>query len=265
MADQVSPYFPSYLKAELTRWLITHWNNSCHPSRCHNVGGSGGTCRHLQGTSAGCSWGYTCRSPGNTHRRTTDTGSWCHRMSNRSYHRLHTSHLCSHRNRCHQLEHWLRQKMKNKKNTIMSVLQYYPVAYSGQFDQQRPWWRKSVLLLLEQLMQLSLLSAHESQFGEHSSHSWVAELAKEPDGHCSTQEPSWSRKFPVAQINKLIYSEQSGWIIQRRKMFAPLKQEAQSSACGPKQVLQDASHEWHWLFFPAIKTLTLLYTLQKIL
>lgn len=42
-------------------------------------------------------------------------------------------------------------------------------------------------------------------------------------------------------------------IIQRKKMFAPLKQEAQSSACGPKQVLQDASHEWHWLFFPVIK------------
>lgn len=108
----------------MTRWLITHWNSSCHPSRCHNVGGSGGTCRHLQGTSAGCSWGCTCRSPGNTHRRTTNTGSWCCRMSDRSYHRLHTSHLGSHRNRCHQSDHWLRQKKKNKNhNFVSSIIQ----------------------------------------------------------------------------------------------------------------------------------------------
>lgn len=49
-------------------------------------------------------------------------------------------------------------------------------------------------------MQLSLLSVHDSQFGEQSSHKSVAEFAYEPDGHCPTQEPSWSRKNPVTQI-----------------------------------------------------------------
>lgn len=80
------------------------------------------------------------------------------------------------------------------------------MTYSGQFLQQRPRWWNGLLLLLEQLMQLSLLSTQDSQLGEHSSHSRVAELAKEPDGHCDTQEPSWSRNCPVAQINRLIDS-----------------------------------------------------------
>lgn len=92
-------------------------------------------------------------------------------------------------------------------------------------------------------MQLSLLSTHDSQFGEHSSHSRVAELAKEPDGHCGTHEPSWSRNCPVAPINRLIDSAQERQIFKGEKIDAPLKQEEQSSACGPKQVLQDASHE----------------------
>lgn len=114
-------FHASYLKAELSRQLITHWNSSCHLSRCRNVGGSGGTCRHLQGTSAGCSWGYTCHSPRNIHRGTTDTGSWCRRTSRRSYRRLHTSHLCSHRNHC-QSEHWLRQEKTNKNHNHVSYI-----------------------------------------------------------------------------------------------------------------------------------------------
>ena len=35
----------------------------------------------------------------------------------------------------------------------------------------------------------------------------------------------------------------------------PLKQEEQSSACGPKHVLQDASQAWHSLYLPGSKTI----------
>lgn len=38
------------------------------------------------------------------------------------------------------------------------------------------------------------------------------------------------------------------------RMPIPLKQEEQSIACGPKQVLQDASHVWHPPDFPGMKT-----------
>lgn len=41
---------------------------------------------------------------------------------------------------------------------------------------------------------------------------------------------------------------------KNQKMCVPLKQEEQSSACGPKQVLHDASHVWHSPYFPGIKT-----------
>lgn len=69
---------------------------------------------------------------------------------------------------------------------LLSVL----FAYFGQFNQHLPWWRKSLSLPLEQLMQLSLVFAQVSQFGEQSSHSCTAEFAYEPEGHCTTQELS---------------------------------------------------------------------------